>query len=98
MTAPVLEDYKQAFYEMEGNLNRIEQASKVLDYLAGRLIDAVDEKKACQLAEGTLAETTALAAFMLADTIKTAEQAYYERFNELVDRENEELKVGRAQS
>ncbi len=92
MSAPVLEDYKQAFYEMEVNLNRVEQAAKVLDYLAGRLIDTVDGKKA----EGNLAEATALAAFMLADTIKTAEQAYYERFNELVDRENEALKAGRA--
>lgn len=92
MSAPVLEDYKQAFYEMEGNLNRVEQAAKVLDYLAGRLVDTVDGKKA----EGNLAEATALAAFMLADTIKTAEQAYYERFNELVDRENEALKAGRA--
>ncbi len=94
MTAPVLEDYKQAFYEMEGNLNRVEQAAKVLDYLAGRLIDTVDGKKA----EGNLTEATALAAFMLADTIKTAEQAYYERFNDLVDRENEALKIGRTRS
>lgn len=96
MSTPALEHWRKAFFDLEGNLSRIERASKVLEYLAAELIDAADEMKTKKIFDGALAEVTAQAAFILIDTIKDADKEYYERFNDLVGRENEALKVGRA--
>lgn len=98
MSAPVLDDWKKAFRGMEGDLSRIERASKVLEYLAADLIDAADEMKVRKLTDGQLAEVTAQAAFILCDTIKDADKAYYERFNDLGERENHALRVGSMRS
>ncbi len=96
MSAPVMDDWRKAFLDLEGSLSRIENASKVLVYLAAELMDAADEMKAKKIIDGALAEVTGQAAFILCDAIKDADKAYYERFNDLIGRENELLEAGRA--
>ncbi len=94
--APVLDDYRNAFFDMEGSLSRLGRHAKVLEYLAAWLIDAADKKENGALTASDIAEVTAQAAFSLIEAFEAADKDYYERFNALVGRENAAIAAGRG--
>lgn len=96
MSNPVREDYRKAFYGMEGSLSRLGRHAKVLEYLAACLLDAADAKEKGALTASDIAEVTAQAAFSLIEAFEVADKAYYERFNDLTQRENAAIAAGRA--
>ncbi len=91
---PTAAEWRDAFFAVETTLHRIESRVKLAEYLAGILVDDADKalsKKGGGGGLACLAEATARAVFHIADAMKEADAAYYETFNDLVERENAAL-------
>lgn len=85
---PTAEEWREAFFNIENHISRVENIAKISEYLADTLMDVID-KRPNALATSGLAGVTVRAAWLLIEANRKAEAAYYEAFNDLTQRDND---------
>lgn len=91
LSPPTAQEYAKAFYAMEDRIDRVKRLTWIADYLVSLLDDDIRAERKPSQHLAIIAGYAASEAKIVADE---ADTAFLERFNDLVEKENEAAGFG----